>query len=175
LLLSKPRRRRPSRDEERLQAAICEFHRTCVIDPLKALLFAVPNGEARDPVTAGKLTGISTAEREKLEDRLYLLPFGLGVVPGVADLILLTSQDVDLIELKRPAGPETLFGRRKMAGRQKRGQRLFQAAAEALGHRYHLIDSLDGYADLLEARGVRLRAREWGPGMRNVLPVKDTA
>ena len=40
-----------------MQGAIVQFHAQVVADPLSAILFAVPNGEKRDAVTAGILSG----------------------------------------------------------------------------------------------------------------------
>ena len=51
------RRRKPVQWERREQKGIVEFHARVVADPLSAILFAVPNGEKRDPATARLLSG----------------------------------------------------------------------------------------------------------------------
>jgi hypothetical protein len=158
-----------SRIEDQLQSSIVDFHAVAVIDAASAILFAVPNGEKRDRVTAARLVGISAEDREQLPEADRLRPYGLGVLPGAVDLILLTAGPcTDLIELKRPAeiGAPLLLGqKRRRAGRQSPQQLRFGAAVRHLQHHHHVFSSQEEYADLLEARGIRLRFRPWGPGI----------
>lgn len=105
-------------DEHRLQCACVRLFRL-QYPHLSLLLFAVPNGGARDAVTGARL---------KAE----------GVVAGVADLILLTpsadgSAHALCLELKTAKG------------RQSDSQRDFQAAATAAGNRYVIIRSLEDF------------------------------
>ena len=107
-------------DEHRLQCACVRWFRL-QYPQLSRLLFAVPNGGARDAVTGARL-----------KDE--------GVVAGVADLILLTpsadgSAHALCLELKTASG------------RQSDSQREFQAAASAAGNRYVIIRSLDEFID----------------------------
>jgi hypothetical protein len=148
-----------------VQQAIVEFHATAVMFPGQAILFAVPNGELRDPVTAGILAGsrraraleslrtdFDTVDAAETDDQL-MRPAGLGVLPGANDLILLLpAAEVILIEVKAPKGP----GHR--AGRLSHRQMVFRRHALALGHRYVVLDTVDDYEALLRAKGVALRA-----------------
>lgn len=84
---------------------------------LRGLLFACPNGGRRDAVTGAKL---------KAE----------GVVPGVADLLLLVPSSVYhglCIEMKTPAG------------RQSPAQKSWQKLAESHGYKYVLCRDVDGF------------------------------
>lgn len=94
----------------------------------RGLLFAVPNGGARSKATAGKL---------KAE----------GVVPGVADLILLVPRIEEgcknmwhalCIEMKTPTG------------RQSAEQREWQAKVESKGYRYAVCRTLDDFIATIE-------------------------
>lgn len=182
-VLRAPHRAHP---EDDLQQAIVAFH-AAAVSQVHAVLYAVPNGEKRDPITAARLSGINAAARDQLPDDMALMPAGLGLLSGVADLhLLLSAARLVLIEVKVPeivAAPATLplFGKttkrpRKevlhRAGVQSKTQRRFQAGVTALGHAYHIIRSVEAYADLLEACGVPLRCRPWGPGVNSArLPV----
>ena len=99
----------------------------------RGLLFAIPNGGARSKATAGKL---------KAE----------GVVPGVADLILLKphfrqgvyfSGMIPLdayglcIEMKTPKG------------RQSPEQKAWQAKVEEMGYKYAVCHSLDEFMNTI--------------------------
>lgn len=110
-------RRRAAQPEHRLQCGCVRWfalrHPT-----LRGRLFAVPNGGRRDPTTAARL---------KAE----------GVVPGVADLILLkrnARHGALLIEMK------TATGRQSEA--QKRWQELLCAEGE---YKYVVCRSLDDF------------------------------
>ena len=99
---------------------------------LQGLLFSVPNGGARSKATAGKL---------KAE----------GVVPGVADLILMVGQwskpvngvsDINYlalcIEMKTPKG------------RQSPEQKAWQEQVEYYGYKYAVCRSLDDFIETIE-------------------------
>ena len=174
--------RRPHPEDD-LQQAIVAFHAVAVRQQ-HAILYAVPNGEKRDPITASRLTGMSAAARDQLDETRSLMPAGLGVLPGVADLaLLLPAGRLVLVEVKTPevvAPPATLplFNPGKKqpkvvlhrAGVQSTAQKRFQAGVEVLGHAYQVVRSVEAYADLLEACGVPLRCRPWGPGVKAPRP-----
>lgn len=86
------------------------------------LLFAVPNGGARNAVTASIL---------KAE----------GVVAGVADLLLLVPSGGWhglAIEMKTPTG------------RQSESQKAWQRAVEGQGYRYAVCRSVEGFIETVE-------------------------
>lgn len=95
----------------------------------RGLLFAIPNGGARSKATAGKL---------KAE----------GVVPGVADLILMKPhfrQGVyfsDMIPLDSYA---LCIEMKTAKGRQSPEQKEWQAKVEGEGYRYAVCRSLDEF------------------------------
>lgn len=95
----------------------------------RGLLFAVPNGGARSKATAGKL---------KAE----------GVVPGVADLILLVPKSNTYIY---SAGEMTLsyhalcIEMKTAKGRQSPEQKEWQAKVEGEGYRYAVCRSLEDF------------------------------
>ena len=110
LLASQPKTRRKPRDEEhRLQVQCVKWFRAMHPD-LAPLLFAIPNGGARNEITGAKL---------KAE----------GVVAGVADLCLAVPRDggVLFLELKTPTG------------RQSQSQLQWQAAVTEAGNTYVVI------------------------------------
>ena len=83
-------RKRPADEEHRIQCACVRWFNV-QYPKLHGRLFAVPNGGRRDATTAAKL---------KAE----------GVVPGVADLVLLISNrdyGALLIEMKTPKGRQS--------------------------------------------------------------------
>lgn len=87
---------------------------------LAPLLFAVPNGGARSRITGAML---------KAE----------GVVPGVADLLLLVpSSDAEYyglcVEVKTAVG------------KQSSAQRAWQQAVEGQGYRYEIVRSIEEFA-----------------------------
>ena len=87
----------------------------------RGLLFAVPNGGARSKATAGKL---------KAE----------GVVPGVADLILLVPKQWAFalcIEMKTSKG------------RQSPEQKQWQSKVEDHNYRYVICRSLEGFMSVV--------------------------
>ena len=94
---------------------------------LKGLLFAVPNGGARNKATAGKL---------KAE----------GVVAGVSDLILLVPRIICgvaqwhglCIEMKKPGGY------------QSPEQRQWEATVNGYGYKYAVCHSLDEFINEIE-------------------------
>ena len=91
------------------------------------LLFAVPNGGARSKATAGKL---------KAE----------GVVPGVADLILLVPK---CIKAKDEGWYNTIHAlcieMKTAKGRQSPEQKGWQEMVEAHGYKYAVCHSLDEF------------------------------
>lgn len=96
--------------EHRLQCTCVRWFRY-QYPSLSALLFAVPNGGRRDPVTGARL---------KAE----------GVVAGVSDLILFLPSDKHhalCIEMKTPKG------------RQSPSQKEWQQQVERYGYRYEVI------------------------------------
>lgn len=105
----------------------------------ETLLFAVPNGGGRDALTGAILQGE-------------------GVRPGVSDLILLCRGKIIFIEVKLPVriGRD---GVRRPATYQSTAQKAFQAAVEALGHRYVVVRSIDAFLAELVLGGAEFRAR----------------
>ena len=88
------------------------------------LLFAVPNGGARDAVTGAKL-------KEE------------GVLAGVADLMLLLPRKGFrslCIEMKTPS----------KASRQQTSQKDWQKAVEAQGYKYVVCRSVDDFVDVID-------------------------
>lgn len=114
---TKPRRKAPSDIEHRLQMACVRWFNIAHPE-LRGRLFAVPNGGRRDAVTGAKL---------KAE----------GVVPGVADLILLKSNNhygALLIEMKTAKG------------RQSDNQRRWQSVVcDKDEYKYVVCRSLDDF------------------------------
>lgn len=167
---------KPSRAEDTLQHELVEFHAHAV-DQRHCILFAVPNGEVRDKVTAARLTGMSAIVRALLPDSTCLLPAGQGVLPGTCDLVLLLAEGrVVLVEVKRPKVVEALPlfpGKTQVvndAGVLSKVQKRFRRGAVGLGHCYRVVHSLEEYADLLEEFAVPLRCRPWGPGVARPRP-----
>ena len=150
---------RRERIEDEIQKAIVAFHGAALVSPLDAILFAIPNGERRDAITAKRLVGNRPRDDlGPLSDALRITPLGLGVLPGAPDLALLTAgPTVTWIEVKRPK----FDGLR--AGRQQETQRAFQRVATSLGHDYRILRSVEAYQDLLIERGVPLRVRSTFP------------
>jgi len=158
-----PRRARAASPERALQKALVAFYRVGVW-PGQAILFAVPNGEARHAAVAAMLTGISAAARNLLPDDHYLDPYGQGVIPGPTDLILMTAGGVSTyVEVKVPTTTVVVDGKdkRRAGGSLQRGQKLFATQGRALGHDIRLVTSLETWADLLEEKGLRLRVARW--------------
>lgn len=151
---SAPYRRKPVQWERRLQKAIVQFHATCLVNPLDAILFAVPNGELRDPATAGMLSGRrrKIPGLPKLSDAELMRPAGLGVLPGVNDLVLLLRlAEVMLLEVKVPENEM------HAAGRSSDEQKAYRRAVTALGHNYRLLESVEDYQRVLVEKQVPLR------------------
>ena len=73
--------------------------------------------------------GKSAAEQGRLK--------AMGLVPGVADLTMLSRGRVDFFELK--------VGKNKQTDKQKE----FQQAVEAYGCHYHLVYSLDKFIEIV--------------------------
>lgn len=153
--------KRPAqRQEQLLQQALISFHVAAVVNPPDAILFAVPNGEQRNRHTAGKLSGITVEHRRLLSEAQAMLPFGLGVLPGVVDLILLTKgAHTTLIELKACNAQTERMG--TLSLEQKR----FRFAVQALGHDWRLLTGVEAYEAVLRERGVALRVFLPTPGI----------
>jgi hypothetical protein len=152
-----------SKVEQELQEAICTFFRLAV-GPGIAVLLAIPNGEERHPMVALKLVGLKKDERDQLPDQDAILPFGLGVIPGAADFILLTAgHKTTFIEVKRPkrrllgGGPVIDPG-----GTLSRSQKRFQQAVGDLGFNVYTVTSLEEFAAVLERMGVPMRVKPFG-------------
>lgn len=110
-------RKRPADEEHRIQCACVRWFNV-QYPKLHGRLFAVPNGGRRDATTAAKL---------KAE----------GVVPGVADLVLLMSNrdyGALLIEMKTPKG--------RQSDSQKKWEKTVCADAE---YKYVVCRSLDDF------------------------------
>lgn len=110
------KRKRPDDEEHRIQCACIQWFRY-QYPHMRHNLFAVPNGGHRDKVTAAKM---------KAE----------GVLPGVADLILLkpnAHHGALLIEMKT------------RTGRQADTQRSWQHLIQADGYKYVVCRSLDDF------------------------------
>lgn len=112
--------------EDALQRAVVDVLRVAL--PADAMVFAVPNGGWRNKTEAARLKG-------------------LGVVPGVADLVVLWGGGAILIELKTKSG------------RQSPAQRAWATKAEACGCSYHLCRSVDDVVAALRGHGMHLRVR----------------
>lgn len=167
--IPKTKRKHPVQWEERLQEACVQFHATMVIDPLSAILFAVPNGGKRDAVTAGKLTGRRRQRAARPDvpgviqlppptDAELMRPAGQGVLPGAQDIVVLFSGARScLCELKIQKTDQ------HAKGAQSRNQKAYERAVRALGHDYRLIYSVEDYQAVLEHYGVRLRIHSIWP------------
>lgn len=116
-----------------------DFYRRCV-KPGSCVVFAVPNGGRRDGLEAARLI----AE---------------GVVPGVSDLVILLPQGRSHYAEVKTAEDKL---RKIKAGTQSAPQAAFQAAAEALGHTYSIVRSLEDWYDLLVSLGVPCLVRPIG-------------
>ncbi len=112
--------KKPKHIESRLQQACVKWFRIQHRN-YGSLLFAVPNGGARSGAEASIL-------------------IGEGVVSGVSDLILLVGRkgfNALCIEMKRPGGKQTEL------------QKAWQAEAEAGGSKYQVVDTLEGFIELV--------------------------
>jgi hypothetical protein len=106
---------------------LCAFGRNDV------LAFHVPNGEDRSGKVGGKLKA-------------------MGVVPGVADFIVIVGGKVHGVELKTATG------------RQSPAQIQFQCSLERAGGQYHVARSLDEFIGIANAIGVlRVRLQSANP------------
>ena len=114
-------RKRPSWEEHRIQCTCVQWFRY-QYPQYAPLLFAVPNGGQRNAITAAKL---------KAE----------GVVPGVADLLLLIPNHQFhglCIEIKT----------RK--GRQSDKQKAWQAIIQKTGYQYQVTRNFEEFKQLIE-------------------------
>lgn len=106
-------------DEHDLQCACVHWFRL-TYPSISTLLFAVPNGGARNMITGAKL---------KAE----------GVTAGVADLILLVPH-------KKPVFLEL----KTKIGRQSDSQKEWQNAVVNAGYAYHVIRTLDEFITIAQ-------------------------
>jgi len=116
-----------NQDEHKLQCACVQWFNIQHRD-LRGLLFAVPNGGARSKATAGML---------KAE----------GVVPGVADLILLVPRCFKAHD--DDGWYNTIHGlcieMKTAKGRQSPEQKAWQVIVEAKGYQYAVCRSFDDF------------------------------
>lgn len=121
------------REEEHNIQAACVRWFNLQWPEYRGLLFAVPNGGARSKATAGKL---------KAE----------GVVPGVADLILLVPRCVKAHDDEGWYNTiHALCIEMKTAkGRQSPEQKGWQEMVEAHGYKYAVCHSLDEFINIIE-------------------------
>ena len=106
--------------ESGLQKA-CVFWFRMQYPKLDRLLFSVPNGGWKSPIEAAIMKGE-------------------GVVPGVADLILLVANGNHhalCIEMKSPKG------------RQSENQKIWQQAAERYGNAYVIVRSFEEFKQVI--------------------------
>lgn len=121
ILPARAPRKRPSDEEHRIQCTCVRWFRY-QYPQYAPLLFAVPNGGQRNAITAAKL---------KAE----------GVVPGVADLLLLIPNHqfhALCIEIKT----------RK--GRQSDKQKAWQAIIQKTGYQYQVTRNFEEFKQLIE-------------------------
>jgi hypothetical protein len=143
--------------EDELQRALVAYFREAV-RPGDAVLFAIPNGEKRDLVTAGKLVGISRKARARMDDADAILPYGLGVLPGASDLVLvLPAARTIYVEVKIPELRDAMGRIVRQGGTLSKNQRLFRGGVEALEHTYRVADSIEVFDTILRESGLRLR------------------
>ena len=107
-------------EESQIQQTCVKWFRLQYAD-LALLLFAVPNGGARNRIEAGIMKGE-------------------GVTAGVADMLFLLPNKHHhalCIEVKTPKG------------RQQDSQKRFQCKVEAFGYRYEIVRSLEEFIKLM--------------------------
>lgn len=112
--------------ERDVQKQVVDYLR--LVLPSDAILFAVPNGGYRRRIEAAILKG-------------------MGVVPGVADLILLYQGKGFAIEMKTDKG------------RQSSAQNAWQDAWEAAGGQYALCRGIEDIDAILARWGVAVKRR----------------
>lgn len=134
-------KRRIKHIESQVQRDCVNFFRSAIIDG-RAFLFAVPNGEKRNPFTAKLLKE-------------------MGVEAGVSDLILIgENRTIVFLEAKRPpAITVDSKGKPKKdpGGKQSEHQENFQKRVEAYGFHYRMFDSLNSFIKILHEFGILKR------------------
>jgi hypothetical protein len=133
-----------------------------------AILNAVPNGEKRDKITAGILSGISEENRRALPEDDLFAPFGQGVIPGVEDLQLKApGPRICLIELKTE--DDETWGLK--GGTLGWFQRRYRIRMIAMGFDYQVVRNTTEFWDLCAAYGVKLLiSRPWHPSHARPAP-----
>ena len=104
--------------EDKLQSDCFKWHWNAYPGH-RRLLFHVPNGGQRNAIEGAKLKA-------------------MGVVAGVADLLLIHKGRLYAIELKTETGV------------QSKAQKIWQSTVEAVGARYYIVCSLDEFKDVIE-------------------------
>ena len=61
-----------------------------------------------------------------------------GMLPGVSDLVVITPEGIEFVEMKNAVG------------RQSKPQRTFQAKVEELGYKYYLCRSLEEFKSVFD-------------------------
>jgi len=81
---------------------------------------------------------IFSVPNESKSKRETLQKMAIGMMPGVSDLIVITSNNVLFIEVKTPSGT------------QSKNQKRFQSLVENLGYNYYLVRSLEQFKTIFE-------------------------
>jgi hypothetical protein len=132
---SPKKRKPPTHREHPVQAAIVKYHDTCV-SIADAELFAIPNGEERNP---------TVAERLKAE----------GVRSGVTDMALLLPRGVVVwIETKVDQLRNALGKVVQERTYLEPNQRDFRDRLLAKGHHHRVVRSIEDYVAVLAEFGV---------------------
>jgi hypothetical protein len=148
----------PERD---LQASLIDLF-ALLVRPGDAVIFAVPNGEKRDPTTAAILSGGAIDHHSP--DEVFLVPRGQGVLSGAVDLVLLAPKGVSvLIEVKVPGLPATPFFKGRNKGTLSRPQKIFREAAVRLEHRHEVVYSPEEFRAVLLKYAVPIRTARISP------------
>ncbi len=146
--------------ERALQKRLVQYFRLSYCHR-QGVLFAVPNGEERNEIVAGILSGFSAKQRSAFAEEDMLMPGGQGVIPGPTDLVVLGPAAVGFVEVKIPRTEE------HEAGYLGKYQKAFRAWCLKLGYRHYTVIDEDGFYDVLLDLGFKPRmGRPWGPGVK---------